>query len=575
MKKRILSVAMSVLTLASVTAMSGCFGGGGNSGGGGILGGFDNPIIENIDTKKTQIYVHNYNGGYGDEWLKDAKKRFETLYANWEGDNGKVGVQVYIDNSKNNNTFGLIANNCKTSRDQVWFTQGVPYHDLVAQGVMYDITDVVTEKLSKFGEEKTIVSKMNTGMETYLNVNEHYYAIPHYESFPVITYDKDVFAKYKLYYADNVDDSDNGFIPVANARKAAGLDKQYGTEDDGLPTTWDEFYKLCDRMLEMSVTPFLWSGLAAETYYSYVTTAARVNWDGYNTEYARYSLTGEVSGLVDVDANGNITPYNGTGTATITPENAYVLTKSEGSYYGLLLAEKIITNKWYSPLSMQTTKSHTDAQTDYVMSSLEGSPIAMLIDGSWWECEASQGFQLAVETFGKEDGSKENRNFGVMSFPTKDASGKQTYAEINQSQAFINAYAMKGKSEKEIELVKDFMAFAYTDESLVQYTKITGTPRGLNYEMPETTLSEMSSYARSLWKMKKSADIVYPYSANDVYKANSGALAPAHGIYWTAQCPQDTYATTILAFHRSTKKATAIEYFNGTYTYAKNNWLVK
>ena len=159
MKKRIVSVLMSAMTLASVVSVSACAGGG--------TGGFENPIIEAIDTKRTQLYVHNYNGGYGDEWLKDVKKRFETLYATWEGDNGKVGVQVYIDNSKTNNTYSAIANNCKTSRDQVWFTQEVPYHELIGQGIMYDITDVVTEPLTKFGDDKTIESKMGEGYKNY------------------------------------------------------------------------------------------------------------------------------------------------------------------------------------------------------------------------------------------------------------------------------------------------------------------------------------------------------------------------------------------------------------------------
>ena len=129
-----------------------------------------------------------------------------------------------------------------------------------------------------------------------MNKNDHYYGIPHYESYPNIVYDKDVFAKYKLYYADDVEDSDDGFIPVANAKKSAGMDKKYGTEDDGLPTTWEEFDKLCERMLQMSVTPFLWSGLAAETYYPMLQGAIRTNWDGYDTEYAHYTLEGEVSG---------------------------------------------------------------------------------------------------------------------------------------------------------------------------------------------------------------------------------------------------------------------------------------
>lgn len=575
MKKRIFGVAMSIFMLASVGSMAAC----GDrtddpteSGGGG--GG---PIIEAIDKSRTQIYVHNYNGGYGDAWLRDAKKRFETAYANWEGDEGKKGVQVYIDNSKNNNTGAAIINNCQTSRDQIWFTQDIPYFDLVAQGVAYDITDVITQPLTAFGEDKTILSKMSEGHKNYLRYTvegtDKYYAIPHYESYPIITYDKDVFSKYKLYYADDVEESDDGFIPVVNAKKSKGMDGQYNTPDDGLPTTWAEFDKLCERMVEKTVSPFLWSGLAAETYYPYVTAAARVAWDGYDTEYARYTQSGTVSGLVDVAANGNMTPYNGTGTETITTENGYLLAKTEGQYYGLSLAEKIIKNKWYSSLSLQTTKSHIDAQVDFVMANLENKPVGMFIDGSWWECEAVQGFELAVETFGEELGGKLNRNFGIMSLPTKNPTGTQTYVEFTKSQAFVNAHAMKNCTEKEISLVKDFLRFVYTDASLVAYTQITGTPRGLNYTMNEQQLASLSAYGKELWTLKTTGKIVYPYVNNTAYKTAAGSLAPAQGIYFQAQTKDGYYPTTITAFSRSTKKATAIEYFNGVFDYAKENWI--
>ena len=575
MKKRLFNVAMSIVMLASVAPVTSCFGGGGTSDVSG--GGGRGPDIETIDTTKTQIYVHNYNGGYGDAWLKDAKKRFEAAFANWEGDAGKKGVQVYNDNSKNNNTGNAIINNCQTSRDQIWFTQDVPYFDLVAQGVAYDITDVITQPLTAVGEDKTILSKMSEGHKDYLKYSvdgaDKYYAIPHYESYPVITYDKDVFAKYKLYYADDVEDSDDGFIPVVTAKKSKGMDGQYNTIDDGLPTTWAEFDKLCERMVMMGVSPFLWSGLSAETYYPYVTTAARVAWDGYDTEYARYTQSGEVSGLVDVDANGNITPYNGTGTATITTENGYLLAKTEGQYYGLSIAEKIIKNKWYSSLSMQTTKSHIDAQVDFVMSNLENKPIGMFIDGSWWECEAVEGFKLAVETFGEEIGGKMSRNFGVMSLPTKDPNGTQTYVEFTKSQAFVNAHAMRNCTEKEISIVKDFLRFCYTDESLVAYTQITGTPRGVNYTMSKEQVASLSTYGQDLWTLKTTGRIVYPYVNNTAYKTAGGSLAPAHGIYFSAQTKDGFFPTTITAFSRSTKKATAVEYFNGVYDYAKDNWL--
>ena len=61
MKKRFINVAMSIFMLASVGSMAACGPRGGDPDG----DGGDGPIIETIDKSRTQIYVQNYNGGYG------------------------------------------------------------------------------------------------------------------------------------------------------------------------------------------------------------------------------------------------------------------------------------------------------------------------------------------------------------------------------------------------------------------------------------------------------------------------------------------------------------------------------
>ena len=36
---------------------------------------------EKVDTNRTQFYIHNYEGGFGSEWLRDAKNAYEKLHA--------------------------------------------------------------------------------------------------------------------------------------------------------------------------------------------------------------------------------------------------------------------------------------------------------------------------------------------------------------------------------------------------------------------------------------------------------------------------------------------------------------
>lgn len=54
----------------------------------------DNPDIpgiddEQIDSSKTQLYVFNFYGGYGADWLAAAKKKYEDLHKDDVYEEGK------------------------------------------------------------------------------------------------------------------------------------------------------------------------------------------------------------------------------------------------------------------------------------------------------------------------------------------------------------------------------------------------------------------------------------------------------------------------------------------------------
>ena len=70
-KKCISSIA---LVLAMTSAFS-IFASGCNSG----RGGYE----EKIDTKKTQLFIQNYDGGGGSQWLYDVKDKFEEKYKDY------------------------------------------------------------------------------------------------------------------------------------------------------------------------------------------------------------------------------------------------------------------------------------------------------------------------------------------------------------------------------------------------------------------------------------------------------------------------------------------------------------
>ena len=55
---------------------------------------------ETIITSKTQLYVSNFNGGVGHDWLDAHIKRFQEVYAEHEFIPGTKGVQVHVNNHK-------------------------------------------------------------------------------------------------------------------------------------------------------------------------------------------------------------------------------------------------------------------------------------------------------------------------------------------------------------------------------------------------------------------------------------------------------------------------------------------
>ena len=45
-------------------------------------------ISQSVDETKTQLYVGNYDGGVGTQWLYDAADRFEEIFADYEFEPG-------------------------------------------------------------------------------------------------------------------------------------------------------------------------------------------------------------------------------------------------------------------------------------------------------------------------------------------------------------------------------------------------------------------------------------------------------------------------------------------------------
>lgn len=486
-----------------------------------------------IDKTKTQLYIGNYNGGYGDSWLKAAAKRFEEYYAEESFETDKKGVEIRIDNKKEEFTsVATLESSMDKSNNSLYFTEKIDYDMLVSHGYLADISDVVGEKLTKFGEDKSVLDKYTPQQKGYYTTADgKCYAVPHYSAYMGIVYDIDLFEDYLLYFSGE-SENDDGFILSKTDKKSNGPDGKTGvidgidySLDDGLPATYEEFYKLCDRMIDMTLTPFIWSGQHHDGYLRSFLSALAVDYAGYDEALVNYSFNGKIK---------TITGFNGTtpvfGEENITPRNGYKLYSQAGLYYSMKPLEYVVKKGYYHNLSFNVTYSHLNAQEDYLYSKYEATgakkPVAMLIDGIYWQAEASGSFDNVVEAYG-EKASAKNRRFGFMPFPKANAekvgSGTTLLDEL-ASIAVVNAKA----TDLRQSLAKKFLQFIYTDESLNEFLAVTGTPKAVDFAVNKTVYDNLTVFSQSVMNLKTTSKIIYAYSENSFWRATHLQLNRAY-----------------------------------------------
>ena len=539
---------------------------------------------ETIDPSRTQLYVAVFNGGYGSEWLQNAKVRFEEEFKDKSYESGKKGAQIiitpYLDRSICSTS---LYNNMDLNPNEMSFTESIPYQEFVTGGKFLDITEAVTTPLTEFGEEKSIEDKMFPYHIENFKTGGKYYALPYYEAFHGIIYDVDMFEDELFYFALDKNNGNGGFIFDLEDERSYGPDGKTGvidgvdySADDGLPATYEEFYQLCDRMKEQGIAPITWSG----GYPSEVTktiSALHADYEGAEQMMLNLTFDGTATDLVDtVDENGNITLQE---PVEITAENGYMLQRQAGKYYALDFFDTIIEREYYADLTFNTSQSNTGAQEEYLYSRFSSSktPIAMLVDGTYWENEASGIFTDMVNGGYGQAAAKENRRFALMPYPkaTQEKLDEQTspvFMDINYSTSLVSSRI----EEYKIPLAYDLLRFLHTDEELCEYTVATNTPKPFQYDLGEEYLDRMTYYGRSLYEMHSTGNIIYPSSNSPVFYRNFSNLTPEFRP-WVSTIGTSSYNVPITGLRASGVDAKA--YFDGLMnargeTYWRNNILI-
>ena len=131
----------------------------------------------------------------------------------------------------------------------------------------------------------------------------------------------------------------------------------------------------------------------------------------------------------------------------------------------------------------------------------------------------------------------ENRRLAYMPLPKANADkiGKNSMFDLLYSMSFINGTIPSNK----IKCAKMFLQYANTDESLEDFTVITGTTKSLKYDMDDR-YDELSFYGKSLWNYVENSEVIYPYSQNNLYLGNQSTFMMFWPRMWTCTINNNT-----------------------------------
>ena len=441
----------------------------------------------------TGLYVGNYDGGLGHEWLEKAIAIFEERNKDVSFEPGKVGVKVVPKNDKEPYTGSTLMNAMSTNTEDVYITGTISYADFVTAGVLADVTDVMT---AKEPGQKSIAERMNPSMHRTFNVGtteEQYFGAPSMSAISGIVYDVDLFESEKLYIAAGSTGTNIQWTNATN--KSVGMDNEPGTYDDGLPETWEQLKALMTRMVTRNIIPFTWGGMY-NTYVERFLNCVWASYEGVDDYLLNYTFDG-----VDSDVG------------PINKSNGYLLQKQSGKLAALTVAEHIMSDSRYY-YSQSPAQSHTDAQAVY-LSSVEDTKgqIAMLLEGNWWENEARGTFDNMVKY--NENYAYGVRRFAYMPFPKFVGTAGVPDAVAPQNAILCDAGSgcvIVSKYTEKPELAKKFYAFLLSEEIQALMTATTGVVMPFEYKLSEAQYNGMTYYAKSIWDLMhdENSALVYP-----------------------------------------------------------------
>ena len=525
------------MALCMSAALISCGGGGDSAGGnsneskGGASAGGEPSAATSINVL---IFTGTATRNGANKWILDAAARFTELKKDESYESGKKGVNITVQDNKLIPYDGL-----STDGNDIYLDEAkADMYTYSASNELMQLDEIVSYIEGEQG--LTIDADAKKRMLGYESADgqRHYYGLPQYEWSNSLTYDINYFDDAGLYFAKP--DATKSvtyegkygtvkFVDPADMQKSCGPDGEYGTSDDGLPSSLEEFAQLCDYIKSKGGAPFIIPGGAGGSVYSFhMVQAIWAALEGAETMKnitAEYSdkpvevVTGFKSGEYFF-GDKNI-PMPITEKVVLNDENGYKMYDMASRYYALAFMQLAYDNDWFH----SETKSDTSAdkvQTTFIATN-PNERAAMYIDGTYWYHEAKLYNKGSAFTQWRRASGGKERKLSYMCLPTQlngsvaeGVGKKNTMLNVGSSFMFVNNRVSENAGKK--KAVIDFLKFLYSKAELAAFTEFLGMNIPINYDYDETKLGDY--YYTSFKKIRSEADIITTASSNPVQYKN-------------------------------------------------------
>ena len=388
------------------------------------------------DGDKTVLKVSVYAAGYGRSWLDEIADAFEA-------ENPNVVVKRAATNGMDATADGALESGRQSALSDVYgITSIANYYKYIENGSIMTLNDVYTAS----SDGKTLEEKVDPAVIPMMKEKNDYYAVPWNASITSIAYN----------------------------------DKMFAEKGWSIPTTFDEFFALCDKITKET------------SFYA----LGYVGGDGCDGYFKRVvpSLAAQYGG---VEAYKEFYKF----------ENADVF-EQEGRVKAYETIGKIITGKGKDSQGNEKPWAYpgTDtADTSTIVTKFAEGKVAMLFDGSWLVNEMKDVFDLYP-------------NFSCKMMPLPWINSNKTSLDggtINMNPSMCTMLVVPTNCAHP-ELAKKFLNFMNTNAMVKVFTEETKNVRPFKYE--NIDLGSMDGWTQSIVDIYSNSFNTYGISAHPEFR---------------------------------------------------------